>query len=88
MASQTIFGEPSSSSFEMQALPTSNLTGKNPESAVDSPPSTAVEALQKWDSPRINMCRVFATFWSFFVTGMNDGSYGVSLPPSDLLEAN
>lgn len=43
-----------------------------------APPSTAVEAKKKWNEPSINMWRVFATFWSFFVTGMNDGSYGVS----------
>lgn len=41
------------------------------------PPSTAVNALQKWNYPRINMWRVLAAFWSFFVVGMNDGSYGV-----------
>ncbi|KAF8851758.1 MFS transporter-like protein [Acephala macrosclerotiorum] len=40
------------------------------------PPESAVEALQKWNFPKINMWRVFATFWSFFVVGMNDGSYG------------
>jgi hypothetical protein len=44
-----------------------------------APPDTAVDALQKWNSPRINMWRVSATFFSFFVFGMNDGSYGVSL---------
>ncbi len=42
------------------------------------PPQDAVEALQRWNSPRINMWRVFATFWSFLILGMNDGSYGVS----------
>jgi hypothetical protein len=42
-----------------------------------APPDTAVEALQTWHSPRVNMYRVFATFWSFFTVGMNDGSYGV-----------
>ncbi|CZR69988.1 related to tetracycline resistance proteins [Phialocephala subalpina] len=36
-------------------------------------PDTAVEALQRWNSPKINMWRVFATFWSFFAVGMNDG---------------
>ncbi|KUJ19598.1 MFS transporter-like protein [Mollisia scopiformis] len=44
------------------------------------PPDTAVEALQTWHSPRINMYRVFATFWSFFTVGMNDGSYGALVP--------
>jgi hypothetical protein len=42
-------------------------------------PIDAVEALQKWNEPRINMWRVFATYFSFFVFGMNDGAYGVSL---------
>jgi hypothetical protein len=41
-------------------------------------PVDAVEALQKWNEPRINMWRVFATYFSFFVFGMNDGAYGVS----------
>lgn len=41
-------------------------------------PEDAVEALQKWNEPRINMWRVFATYFSFFVFGMNDGAYGVS----------
>jgi hypothetical protein len=78
MATQT---DPSSSSFELQSLPVENLVYKRAEEAGDfeeTPPSSAVEVLQKWNSPRINMLRVFATFWSFFVTGMNDGSYGVS----------
>lgn len=54
------------------------------------PPDTAVEALQTWHSPRINMYRVFATFWSFFTVGMNDGSYGVCVIPLKIqsLEAN
>lgn len=42
------------------------------------PPPEALVALQKWNSPSINKYRVFATFWSFLVLGMNDGSYGVS----------
>ena len=44
-------------------------------------PAMAVEALQKWNDPPINMWRVFATFYSFFVFGMNDGAYGVSFAP-------
>lgn len=46
----------------------------------DQPPSNAVEALQRWNTPRINMWRVLATFWSFFVVGLNDGSYGALIP--------
>lgn len=48
----------------------------------DEVPIDAVEALQKWNEPRINMWRVLATFFSFFVFGMNDGAYGVSSRPS------
>ena len=41
------------------------------------PPSTAVEALQRWNKPRSNMWGVFATFYAFMVFGLNDGAYGV-----------
>lgn len=41
-------------------------------------PGSAVDALHRWNSPPINKYRVLATFWSFLVLGMNDGSYGVS----------
>lgn len=44
-----------------------------------TPPTNAVEVLQKWNYPPKNVYRVGASFWSFFLMGMNDGSYGVSL---------
>ncbi|CAG8960667.1 hypothetical protein HYFRA_00013435 [Hymenoscyphus fraxineus] len=44
------------------------------------PPPTAVEARQRWNQPRINMWRCLATFWSFFIVGMNDGAYGALIP--------
>ena len=44
------------------------------------PPKTAVAQLQKWNSPRINMFRCFATFWSFICLGANDGAYGALIP--------
>jgi hypothetical protein len=43
-------------------------------------PSTAVSQVKQWNSPRINMWRVFATFYSFIILGMNDAAYGVSAP--------
>ena len=36
--------------------------------------------LQKWNFPRINMFRCFATFWSFICLGANDGAYGALIP--------
>lgn len=44
------------------------------------PPSTAVEALQKWNCPRSNRWRVFATFFAFLLFGLNDSAYGVWMP--------
>ena len=41
------------------------------------PPSTAVEALQKWNYPRSNRWRVFATLFAFILFGLNDSAYGV-----------
>ena len=86
--------EPSSSAastFELQSLPkeprgsdsAKRLGISDLEDIRNSqaqPPSNAVEALQRWNSPKINMWRVFATFWSFFMLGMNDGSYGALVP--------
>jgi len=53
-----------------------------------TPPDTAVEALQMWNEPRINMWRVFATLYSFFIFGMNDGAYGVRFPFLNLQQLN
>ncbi|KZN87414.1 Bypass of stop codon protein [Penicillium chrysogenum] len=33
--------------------------------------------LEKWNQPRINIHRTFATFWSFLVMGANDAAYGL-----------
>lgn len=35
--------------------------------------------LEKWNDPKINTYRYFATLFSFTIMGMNDGAYGVSL---------
>ncbi|KAM3070151.1 hypothetical protein ACMFMG_003814 [Clarireedia jacksonii] len=45
-----------------------------------SPPTTAVDALQRWNHPRINVFRVGASFWGFLSLGMNDGAYGALIP--------
>ncbi|KAK1455715.1 hypothetical protein CMEL01_04475 [Colletotrichum melonis] len=47
----------------------------------DSPSTISdnVYAVQRWNSPPINTYRTAATFWSFVVVGMNDGSYGIKL---------
>jgi hypothetical protein len=40
--------------------------------------SAVAQAVPHWNSPSINKYRTLATFWSFLIVGMNDGSYGVS----------
>jgi len=40
-------------------------------------PTTAVEALQTWRNPRVNMVRLAAAFTSFIVLGANDAALGV-----------
>ncbi|KAJ6097008.1 hypothetical protein N7486_007754 [Penicillium sp. IBT 16267x] len=40
-------------------------------------PPGAFPALEKWNSPRINIHRSFSTFWSFLVMGANDAAYGL-----------
>lgn len=40
-------------------------------------PIDAVGVQEKWNNPRGNIPKVFATFFSLFNLGMNDASYGV-----------
>ncbi|KAK8216147.1 major facilitator superfamily domain-containing protein [Phyllosticta capitalensis] len=43
------------------------------------PPNTAHEKLQQWNSPRVNIARSFACFFSMFIMGANDAAYGALL---------
>ncbi|KAK6599262.1 hypothetical protein H4I96_08466 [Botrytis cinerea] len=68
---------------ELQAFPnTSSPCESDPEDIRQdtTPPTNAVEVLQKWNYPPKNVYRVGASFWSFFLMGMNDGSYGALIP--------
>ncbi|KAL3491004.1 major facilitator superfamily domain-containing protein [Aspergillus germanicus] len=49
---------------------------------IDIPTEAHIEghddaSLVKWNEPRINISRVFATFFSFIIVGANDGTYGL-----------
>lgn len=61
--------------MEMQP-PTSRSTDPEPDldEVNDSSPAppAAATILQKWNNPRIIMFRVFATFYSFVILGLND----------------
>ena len=39
-----------------------------------------VDALERWNRPKINKYRMAAVFFSFTIFGMNDGSYGALVP--------
>lgn len=63
------------SDSEQRVLGTTDLRDEGQQ-----PPDNAVEVLERWNDPNGNMWRVFATFWSFFILGMNDGSLGALVP--------
>jgi hypothetical protein len=50
--------------------------------AVQQPDNTdsgdSINELERWNSPRINSYRFYATNLSFLIMGMNDASLGVS----------
>lgn len=41
------------------------------------PTTSSDEIPTQWNHPRINVYRTLSTFWSLFVMGMNDATYGV-----------
>lgn len=43
-------------------------------------PSTTVTAKERWNHPKVNMWRTFATFFAFILMGANDAAYGVMIP--------
>jgi hypothetical protein len=43
-----------------------------------APPVHPEIVLQKWNDPKVNVYRIFVTFYSFIVVGMNDAAVGVS----------
>ena len=46
----------------------------------NSTPATVVSPPQRWNHPRINMWRSFASFFGFVIMGLNDSAYGVCPP--------
>jgi hypothetical protein len=76
MASTCVVQEQSrdANTITLQTLPPSERS--RTESSETSHEGFA--ALEKWNEPRINAYRSFATFFSFLVMGANDAAYGVS----------
>ena len=78
MTSTCVVQEQSHDAYQiaLEAMPHSERSGI--DSLSPNPPEDFT-ALEKWNSPRINAYRSFATFWSFLVMGANDAAYGVSV---------
>jgi hypothetical protein len=70
--------------IDLESLPRLSHRGEEEgRQPVDSNASSEETiAPPKWNHPPINKYRTAATFWSFLVVGMNDGSYGVRGTPS------
>ncbi|KAG8628031.1 hypothetical protein KVT40_003904 [Elsinoe batatas] len=51
---------------------------QSPLTLESSPPTT--ETLESWNHPRTNIHRTLAAFFSLFLTGMNDATYGAVIP--------
>ena len=49
----------------------------DPVESLPSPTTQADAPLERWNSPRINLYKTSAAFWSFIVMGANDAAYGV-----------
>lgn len=45
-----------------------------------APSTHSQPQLQRWNSPRLNMWRCLATFYSFVILGANDAAYGALIP--------
>ena len=94
-ATQTVLEEPNLS-YQPDAIPKNTFQaheainlGRVPSHAERTdddirgdlpPPNTAVEALERWNSPKSNMFALFGTYLSFLVLGMNDASPGPLIP--------
>ncbi|KAJ5786975.1 Major facilitator superfamily domain general substrate transporter [Penicillium paradoxum] len=72
--------------YEVQASRDADLIALEALSHGQSPTGLSLEApetspsIERWNQPRINIYRTFATFWSFLVMGANDAAYGALIP--------
>ncbi|PVH99241.1 MFS general substrate transporter [Periconia macrospinosa] len=60
---------------------TSITAQKNNDPAEFLPqPSTTVSVVERWNHPKVNVFRTFATFFAFTIAGANDAAYGALIP--------
>ncbi|KAF2764977.1 MFS general substrate transporter [Teratosphaeria nubilosa] len=68
------------SSTTGRSLPSSTAEYTSDRHETLPSPTTVTEHVETWHSPRINIYRIFATFWSFTIMGANDAAYGPLIP--------
>ena len=74
-------GEGRSQPFVLEMQPPSAIPNAAEQTLEEMhDPLTNTIILQQWNYPRVNMLRVFATFWSFIILGLNDASIGALIP--------
>lgn len=77
-AEAKVGGRPSSLNIHQTPGSREVLTENNdPVEVLPSPTTAAAQKHEKWNTPRLNLWRTFAAFWSFIVMGSNDAAYGV-----------
>ncbi|KAF2279498.1 MFS general substrate transporter [Westerdykella ornata] len=52
----------------------------DPVEHLPSPTTAVAHKTEKWNTPRVNLWRTLAAFWSFVVMGSNDAAYGALIP--------
>ncbi|KAF2869795.1 major facilitator superfamily domain-containing protein [Massariosphaeria phaeospora] len=65
---------------ETRASEQDRIENSDPVENLPSPTTHAAEKLERWNTPRTNLWRSMAAFWSFVVMGSNDAAYGALIP--------
>lgn len=81
-------GQTSQTNIELQEIqgssndqiPLSPKNDNNDPTEYLPQPSTTVNVVERWNHPKVNVYRTFATFWAFVIMGANDAAYGALIP--------
>lgn len=68
------------SNTSFQISETKDFQNNDPVETLPSPTTQAPEKHERWNTPRTNLYRTLAAFWSFVVMGSNDAAYGALIP--------
>ncbi|RAL16309.1 putative MFS transporter [Aspergillus homomorphus CBS 101889] len=63
-----------------EPIPLSNSNQASPLDLMEEEPVQVFHETERWNYPSSNTFKTIATFWAFFVMGMNDAAYGPLIP--------